>query len=199
MTCVSIGEAALVLGVSISTLRRWDRSHTLVPGYRTPGGHRRYTWEQLMSFMGRPVLKKDRIRLGYARVSSSDQRMDLQRQAQRLSQHLASSSDSKYEVISDLGSGLNYKKKGLNKLLKLILDGKVESLTVTNKDRLLRFGSELIFRICDAVDTKVCILEEEPPKSHEEELARDVVTLMTVFSARHYGRRRHTRKTQQAA
>ena len=198
MTCVLIGEAALVLGVSISTLRRWDRSQTLVPGYRTPGGHRRYTWEQLMSFMGRPLLKKDRIRLGYARVSSSDQRMDLQRQAQRLSQHLGSSG-SNYEVISDLGSGLNYKKKGLNKLLKMLLSGKVESLTVTHKDRLLRFGSELIFKICDAVGTKVCILEEEPPKSHEEELARDVVTLMTVFSARHYGRRRHTRKTQQAA
>ncbi|MFK7873910.1 MAG: helix-turn-helix domain-containing protein [Oligoflexales bacterium] len=59
MTCVSIGEAALVLGVSISTLRRWDRSQALMLGYRTSGGHRRYTWEQLMSFMGRPILKKD--------------------------------------------------------------------------------------------------------------------------------------------
>ena len=143
------------------------------------------------------LIKKDRIRLGYARVSSSDQRQDLQRQTQRLSQHLASSSDSSYEVISDLGSGVNYKKKGLNKLLKLLLSGKAASLTVIHKDRLLRFGSELIFKICDAVGTKVCILEEEPSKSHEEELVRDVVTLMTVFSARHYGRRRHIRKTQQ--
>ncbi|MFK7874110.1 MAG: IS607 family transposase, partial [Oligoflexales bacterium] len=64
----------------------------------------------------------------------------------------------------------------------------VESLTMTHKDRLLRFGSELIFKICDAVGAKVCILEEEAPKSHEEELARDVVTLMTVFSAHLYGR-----------
>ncbi|MFK7873078.1 MAG: hypothetical protein AB8C84_07895 [Oligoflexales bacterium] len=71
---------------------------------------------------------------------------------------------------------------------------------MTHKDRLLRFGSELIFKICDAFGAKVCILEEEAAaKSHEEELARDVVTLMTVFSARLYGRRRHTRKTQQAA
>ena len=197
MACVSVGEAALLLGVSISTLRRWDASDVLTPSYRTPGGHRRYHLDQLMSFMGRST-KRDRIRLGYARVSSSDQKMDLQRQSQRLSEYLQTTSHSKFEVISDLGSGINFKKKGLNKLLQMIINGQVESLTITHKDRLLRFGSELIFKVCDAFDTKIEILEEPAPRSHEEELARDVVTLMTVFSARHYGRRRHNRKKQVA-
>jgi len=97
-------------------------------------------------------------------------------------------------VISDLGSGLNYKKKGLTKLLKLIINNQIEALYLTHKDRLLRFGSELFFNICQHHGTKVIILNAVENKSFESTLAEDVIELMTVFSAKLYGKRSHKNK-----
>jgi predicted site-specific integrase-resolvase len=106
-----------------------------------------------------------------------------------------------YIVISDLGSGLNYKKRGLKKLLILILKGQVSKIILTHKDRLLRFGSELIFSICQYFDIEIILIENEPRKelSDEEKLAYDVLEILTVFSARLYGRRSiETRRRKQA-
>jgi predicted site-specific integrase-resolvase len=97
-------------------------------------------------------------------------------------------------VIDDLGSGLNYKKRGLKKLLKLILSGQVSKIVLTHKDRLLRFGSELLFQICNFFGTEVEVIEEQKIKSDEEVLAHDVLEIITVFSARMYGKRAHRNK-----
>ncbi|EAL6251061.1 IS607-like element ISChh1 family transposase, partial [Campylobacter jejuni] len=95
-----------------------------------------------------------------------------------------------YEVIQDLGSGMNYYKKGLTKLLNQILDGKVKRLVLTHKDRLLRFGAELVFAICEAKEVEVIIINKgEESVKFEEELAKDVLEIITVFSARLYGSR----------
>lgn len=99
-----------------------------------------------------------------------------------------------YQVIKDLGSGLNYKKKGLKKLLDLLFDNKVERLIVTNKDRLLRFGSELIFAMCEHHAVEVIILNKREDASYEEDLSRDVLEIITVFSARLYGSRSRNNK-----
>ena len=96
-----------------------------------------------------------------------------------------------FEVISDLGSGMNYRKKGLKRLLAAILDGSVGRLVVTNKDRLLRFGAELVFAICEAKGVEVVILNRGEDTSFEEDLAKDVLEIVTVFSARLYGSRSH--------
>jgi len=93
------------------------------------------------------------------------------------------------EPIRDLGSGLNYKKKGLQRLIALILDDRVERLVITHKDRLLRFGSELIFTLCEQMGTQVVILNPREEASFEEDLATDVLEIITVFSARLYGSR----------
>jgi len=194
---VSIGKAAKLIGVSISTLRRWDSSQSLSPQSRTLGGHRRYNLEFLKEkFLG--VSKAVRINVGYSRVSSSDQKQDLERQSEALSQYLSGYS-TKFEIIKDLGSGLKTDKPGLRKLLRLILAGKVAQLVITYQDRLLRFGSNLIFEVCKFMGTEVNILNDKPDQSFEEELSCDVITIMTVACARLYGKRSHQNRKSLAA
>lgn len=188
---LGIGAAARFIGVSISTLRRWELSQKLIPFFRTTGGHRRYNSIDLKIFMGDfSKMKNSKLTVAYARVSSHDQKADLERQIMRLENYLKKS-HTNYIVIDDLGSGMNYKKKGLSKLLKLILSGQVSKLVLTHKDRLLRFGSELIFKICDYFGVEVDIVEEKNKLTDEQALAFDVLEIITVFSARMYGKRSH--------
>lgn len=99
-----------------------------------------------------------------------------------------------HEVISDLGSGINYKKKGLNKLITLICKNKVQRLVLTHRDRLLRFGSPLLFKLCEFFGAEVIILEEKSDKTFEQELVADVIEIMTVFTAKMHGKRSHRNK-----
>jgi len=134
-----------------------------------------------------------RLTIAYARVSSHDQKEDLARQIKVLEMYCASHGW-EYEIISDLGSGMNYKKKGLAELLDKIIDGKVGRLVITHKDRLLRFGAELVFAVCEARQVEVVIINQGEDQSFEEELASDVLEIVTVFSARMYGARSHKNK-----
>lgn len=187
---VSIGQAAKELGVSIPTLRRWEADGK-IKAERTPNGHRRYDVAQLRGLKPYETSKTNRPTLCYARVSSHDQKEDLARQVQLLETFCAVNGWT-YEVVQDLGSGLNYNKKGLQQLIQRICSGSVGRLVLTNKDRLLRFGAELIFSLCEAFNTEVVIINQgEPPLSVEEELAQDVMEIITVFSARLYGSRSH--------
>jgi len=191
---VSTGEAAQMLGVSVSTLQRWDREGKLVPE-RTPAGRRRYKVADLGSYnpLTHKVVEPERKTIAYARVSSHDQKTDLVRQEQVLEMYCAKAGWS-FEVISDLGSGMNYRKKGLTKLLDAIVDGDVGRLVITHKDRLLRFGAELVFAVCEAKNVEVVIINKGDERSFEEELASDVLEIVTVFSARMYGARSHKNK-----
>ena len=188
----SIGEAAKALGVSITTLRRWEASGRLVPEH-TAGGHRRYDLAKLRPEMFRAEENTGRRTVAYARVSSHDQKEDLERQKQVLELYCAQQGWT-FELISDLGSGMNYHKKGLKRLLDAIVDGEVGRLVITHKDRLLRFGAELVFAICEAREVEVVILNQGEDTTFEEDLAKDVLEIITVFSARLYGSR--SRKNQ---
>ena len=84
---------------------------------------------------------------------------------------------------------MNYKKKGLHKLLNLILQRKIKRLVLTHKDRLLRFGAELIFTLCEIHQIEIILINQGADLSFEEELAQDVLEIITVFSARLYGSR----------
>src|SRR5262249_18465397 len=99
-----------------------------------------------------------------------------------------------FEIIQDLGSGLNYSKKGLKKLIKEICSGAVDRLVVTHKDRLLRFGAELVFALCEQFGTEVVMINAANEASFEDDLVQDVLEIITVFSARLYGSR--SRKNQ---
>lgn len=186
-----IGQAAKLLGVSTSTLRRWEREGKLIP-HRTEGSHRLYRLSQFKLPHQKSTVR-DRKTIAYARVSSHDQKADLERQKKVLEMYCASHGWS-FELVTDLGSGMNYYKKGLKRLLKMILEGDIGRLVLTHKDRLLRFGAELVFSICEAREVEVVIINQGQEPKFEEELARDVLEIITVFSARLYGSR--SRKNQ---
>ncbi|RYZ89961.1 MAG: IS607 family transposase [Proteobacteria bacterium] len=193
-----IGQAFEFIGVSVSASGRWEREGFLVPEFRTKGSHRRYSVQEIEEKfeLSRPIR---RVRAAsYARVSSHDQKKDLLRQSERLRLYCEANFPS-FECIEDLGSGLNYKKPGLEKLLRLIFTRRLTHLILSHKDRLLRFGSELVFDLCKHFGVEVVVIESEPNSSFEEELTRDVLELMTVFSARLYGRRSHRNRMKTAA
>jgi putative resolvase len=184
-----ISQAAKELGVSPETLRRWEAAGK-IEVERTPNGHRRYDLTKLYGLVPRPP-DASRPTLAYARVSSCDQKEDLVRQVSLLETFCAANGWT-YEVIQDFGSGLNYNKKGIQQLIRRICSGSVGRLVLTHKDRLLRFGSELVFTLCEVYHTEVVIINQgEVPLSFEEELAQDVQEIITVFSARLYGSRSH--------
>jgi predicted site-specific integrase-resolvase len=184
-----IGEAARILGVTVQTLRRWEREGELLPDRKSEGGTRYYDIDRLLGLKEREA----DLTIGYARVSSRDQKKDLKRQADRLAAFCTANGWT-YEVIQDLGSGMNYRKKGLKRLLDLVLSRKIKRLVLTHKDRLLRFGAELIFALCEARQIEVVIINQGEEVSFEEELAQDVLEIITVFSARLYGSRSHKNK-----
>ncbi|TFE67891.1 resolvase [Methylacidiphilum sp. Yel] len=184
---VSIQEAAKFLGVAPQTLRRWEREGKLLPDERTVGGQRRYDLARLRpdQFYASEAARRT---IAYARVSSIEQKDELERQKQLLELYCARQGWT-FEVIADLGSGMNYHKKGLKRLLEAIIDGQVGRLVITHKDRLLRFGAELVFAICEAKEVEVVILNQGEETNFEEDLAKDVLEIITVFSARLYGSR----------
>ena len=188
---LSIKEASEFLGISIDTLRRWERVGKIT-SMRTQGGHRRYDKKELIKFkMGDN--SENRITIAYCRVSSSDQKEDLQRQIENVSQYCIANGY-QFRVISDLGSGLNYKKKGLQELIELICSNSIERIVVNYKDRLIRFGFELIEQLCSIYNVKIEIINLTEDKSYEEELVEDVLSVITVFSAKLYGARSHKSK-----
>jgi putative resolvase len=189
---LTISEAANILGVSISTMRRWELEGKIQCEKRADGGHRRYDVSKLKPNEYQQT-KDHRKTIGYARVSDRDQVKDLERQEELLELYCAKQGWT-YEIISDLGSGMNYYKKGLKQLLNEILAGNIDRLVLTHKDRLLRFGAELIFSIYAAKEVEVVILNKGEEGRFEEELAKDVLEIITVFSARLYGSR--SRKNQ---
>ncbi len=181
---VGISDAAKSLGVSVTTLRRWEVSGKLVPEH-TAGGHRRYDLAKLSPEWFRPSDESARKTVAYARVSRRDQKDDLERQKQVLELYCARQGWT-FEIVSDLGSGMNYHKKGLKRLLDDIIAGQAGRLVITHKDRLLRFGAELVFAICEAKKVEVVILNQGEDTTFEEDLE-----IITVFSARLYGSRSH--------
>lgn len=189
---LTIGQAAKWLGVSPQTLRRWEREGRIKPAQRTSGGQRRYDLSAI-SHEKRQTNASTRKTIAYARVSSHDQKSDLERQKEMLSMYCASQGWP-FEVIGDLGSGMNYRKKGLKKLLEGIIEGSIGRLVLTHKDRLLRFGAELVFSICEEQGVEVVLINKGDEPSFEEELAQDVLEIITVFSARLYGSRSRKNK-----
>jgi len=185
---VKIGKAAQILGTTPGTLRKWEETGELLPTRRTKGGTRYYDAASLMG-----LEHQDVPTIAYARVSSHDQKDDLTRQGELLEAYCAKHGW-RFELISDLGSGMNYSKKGLKRLLDMILRKQMRRLVLTHKDRLLRFGAELVFTLCELQGIEIVIINQGEQPSFEEELAQDVLEIITVFSARLYGARSHQHK-----
>jgi len=185
---LSIGKFAKSLGVSIQTLRNWDKEGKLKPTYVTENGYRYYSKDLLNKFRNiKNVNKIKKKNILYARVSTKNQKDDLDRQVDNLKQYAYSKGYS-FEIITDIGSGINYKKEGLLKMINLVECGEVDRIIVLYKDRLIRFGYDLIEYICKLNDTKIEIVDNSTI-SKEQELTEDLIQIITVFSNRLYGAR----------
>ena len=193
MKLISIGNFAKATGLSTQTLRRWDDNGQLPSIKKLEGnGKRFYSEDQLNQYLSLNKDKTKRKVIGYCRVSSNKQKDDLERQISNVNTYMIAKGYS-FETITDIGSGINYNKKGLNKLIDLIITNQVEKIVVLYKDRLLRFGFELIENLCSKFDVEIEIIDNTE-KTEEQELVEDLVQIVTVFSCRLQGKRANKAK-----
>lgn len=186
MEYYSIGDFANKINVTVQTLRNWHNNGKLIPSHVTEGGHRYYSEHQLQKFLG-ITNKNKRITIGYCRVSSNKQKDDLERQIANMRSYLLSQGKP-FEIIQDVGSGINYNKKGLQALIKKITHNEVDKIVVFYKDRLLRFGFELVEYIASLYDCEIEVVDNTE-KTEEQELVEDLIQIVTVFSCRLQGKR----------
>ena len=193
MKYYSIGEFANKIGKTVQTLRNWDKNGTLKPSHITSGGTRYYSQEQLNHFLGlKSKTKIDKKIIGYCRVNSHKQKDDLERQIENVRTYMYAKGY-QFEIISDIGSGINYNKKGLNKLIDMITNSEVDKIVVLYKDRLIRFGYELIENLCEKYGTKIEVIDNTE-KTEEQELVEDLIQIVTVFSCRLQGKKANQAK-----
>lgn len=191
MKYYSIGEFAKAIGKTTKTLRNWDKAGTLKPVRVEPTGYRYYSQEQLNHFLGIKGTETKKV-IGYCRVSSHKQKDDLARQIENVKTYMIAKGY-QFDVITDIGSGINYNKKGLNQLIDMITNSEVEKIVILYKDRLLRFGFELIKNLCDKYGTIIEIIDNTE-KTEEQELVEDLIQIVTVFSCKLQGKRANKAK-----
>jgi len=179
-------EAKKLTGVTTRTLINWDTDGK-VRTIRTKGGRRRYLLEDILKKNNKNN-KNNQISVCYCRVSSHGQKEDLQRQVDYFRQEFPN-----HEIVKDIGSGINFKRKGFNSLLEQAIQGNIREIVVTHKDRLCRFAFDLIEGIVKRGDGKILVLDQKET-SPEEELVNDLLSIVTVFSSRLYGLRSHKLK-----
>lgn len=181
-----IGEFAEKIGVHIETLRRWDKEGTLKPAKVTEGGTRYYSEQQYNEYCGRVPRNKKREIILYCRVSENSQRDDLERQVENVKQY-AYAKGYQFELVTDIGSGVDYGKKGFLYLVDKIIDYGVEKVIILSKDRLVQFGYQLIEHICDKTGTEIEIIDNTEEDA-QEELVEDLILIATDFNSRLTGR-----------
>ena len=181
-----------ILGVTAQTLRNWDKEGKLKPAYTKSNGYRYYSEEDVLSYTKERDTKKERKLVGYVRVSSKKQEDDLNRQKENLESYLKQTNQ-EYEIVSDVGSGINYNKPGLKKLIEKINKKEADEIVVLYKDRLLRYGFELIEYFAALNNVKIRVLDKIN-KTEDEELVEDLAQIITVFSCKIQGKRKSKTK-----
>ena len=181
-----------ILGVTAQTLRNWDKEGKLKPAYTKSNGYRYYSEEDVLSYTKERDTKKERKLVGYVRVSSKKQEDDLNRQKENLESYLKQTNQ-EYEIVSDIGSGIDYTKPGLKKLIEKINKKEVDEIVVLYKDRLLRYGFELIEYFASLNNVKIRVLDKIN-KIEDEELVEDLAQIITEFSCKIQGKRKSKTK-----
>ena len=193
MKYYSIGQFAKAIGKTTKTLRNWDKNGKLKPVRVEDTGYRYYSQEQLNHFLGLKLEKQiNKKIIGYCRVSSHKQKDDLERQIENVKTYMYAKGY-QFEIITDIGSGINYNKKGLNQIIDMVTNSEVEKIVVLYKDRLIRFGYELIENLCNKFGTIIEIIDNTE-KTEQQELVEDLVQIITVFSCRLQGKRANKAK-----
>jgi len=184
----SIGDFAELIGVTQQTLRNWDKAGKLKPSHKGKSGYRYYSQQQLRYYLGlKGADAAKRKVVGYCRVSSNKQKDDLERQIENVKTYMIAKGYS-FDIVADIGSGINYNKKGLNQLIDMVVASEVEKIVVLYKDRLLRFGYELLETLCSKYGTTIEVIDNTE-RAEEQELIEDLVQIITVFSCKLQGKR----------
>lgn len=181
------------LGVSVRTLQRWDNDGTL-PAYRTPTNRRYYTEEQYLNYI-KANTTSTKQHIAYARVSNASQKDDLKNQITFLRNYANAQGIILNDVVTDIGSGLNYKRKKWNTLLDEVMSGNVDTIYITYKDRFVRFGYDWFEQLCSKFNTTIVVLNN-PDLSPQQELVDDLISIIHVFSCRIYGLRKYKKKIE---
>lgn len=192
MKYYSSKDVTKILGVTAQTLRNWDKEGKLKPSYTKSNGYRYYSEDVILSYTQERKTKKDINVVLYARVASKEQQDDLERQISNLKEY-AKDKYEKYDVISDIGSGINYEKPGLKRLIELINKKQVDIIVVLYKDRLLRYGFELVEYFAKLNNVKIEVIDKID-KNQDQELVEDLVQIITVFSCKLQGKRKKKTK-----
>lgn len=180
-----IREASELTGIGPQTLRVYaDKGK--IEAYRTPTGQRMFSKQSLLGITGHLPTTETKRKIVYCRVSSKKQLDDLERQCQFLRTRYPD-----HELVTDCGSGINFKRKGLQTLLEQTMLGQLEEIVVAHKDRLCRFGFELIEFVCNHNNTKLIVLDHEEHRSTQQELADDIMAIVTVFACKQMGQRKY--------
>ncbi len=178
-------EAKSLLGVNTKTIQKWDREGK-IKIIRTIGGRRRVPISEVERLQGITSQKSQII--GYARVSSATQKDDLQTQVQLLTQLGIT------QILTDIGSGLNERRRNYHKLIQMILNHQIQKIIITYPDRLTRFGFDTFQQFCASYGTYVEVLNDALYKSPQEEIVQDLITIIAHFSGKLYGLRSHKAK-----
>ena len=183
------GEVAKALSVSRKTVRKWIKEGK-IKAERTLGGQYRIPESEVRRLLGKPGNRA----VIYARVSASDQRTDLERQVQHLREYCAARGYMVVETLTDITSGLNEKRHGLNKLFQLVNRGEVDVVVITYKDRLTRFGFRYLEAYFASHGVRIEAIFGEEPKDMRQELVEDLIAIVTSFAGRLYGMRSHKKR-----
>jgi excisionase family DNA binding protein len=180
-------EASKILNVTVQTLINWTNEGKL-QCTRTKGNHRRFQLSTILAQCkpeeARKITNKPKRKICYCRVSTHSQKDDLERQIKFFRNEYP-----EYEIIKDIGSGINFKRKGFNSILEYAIEGDIEEVVVTHKDRLCRFGFELVENIITKQSNGKIVVLNRKETSPQEELVNDLISIITVFSSRLYGLR----------
>ncbi len=185
-----------LVGVSVFTLQRWDRNGTLT-AHRTPTNRRYYTHEQYLQYRGL-ISNEHGKTIAYARVSSPSHKKDLLMQKDALRAYCVEHKIKVDQWIEDIGSALNYKRKGFNQIIEEIELGHVKRVVIGYEDRFVRFGYDWFEAFCERHGTEIVVTNGEA-FSPEQELVKDLLAIVTVFSARLHGLRSHKNAIRAAA
>jgi DNA binding domain, excisionase family len=190
---MSIGKFAKELGVTPEHVRTMHRTGEVIPARISEKGTRYYSEEQLRELKNSRTPQREEKVIAYCRVSTKSQKDELEKQVENVKSYMYAKGYS-FEVITDIGSGINYKNKGLQKLISLIDSNQVTKVVILHKDRLVGFGFELIQLLCELHDVKIEIIDKSE-RSNEEELTDDLIEIITVFANKLYGSRSKKTRT----
>lgn len=191
MELMSIGKFAKRVGVSTSTLRKMDRENVLKPCHVSEGGTRYYSTEQLRAFQQAENDKK--LIIGYCRVNTPSQKDELATQVENLKTYMLAKGY-QFEIIQDIGSGIDYTRKGLQKqLIEKINNREISKVVVLSKDRLVQVGFELIEFLCEINGVEIEVIDHTE-QTKDKELTEDLIQIVTVVANRLYGARSNKTK-----